>query len=87
VRSSPANREYCCSSGRIQIAVQTEEQWHALAVCLGRPELAYAGAWEAVRASPPDGELGRMLEDLFAEEPAGIWEKKLKAHGVPCSKS
>ena len=81
--ANPGNREYRCSSGRIDIAVRTEEQWHALAVCLGRPELAYEGAWEAVRASPPEGELARMLEELFAEDTAEVWSMRLKAHGVP----
>jgi crotonobetainyl-CoA:carnitine CoA-transferase CaiB-like acyl-CoA transferase len=81
--ANPGNREYRCSSGRITLAVQTEEQWHSLAVCLGRPELAYEGAWDAVRASPPGGELAGVLEELLAEEPASVWEKKLKAHRVP----
>jgi crotonobetainyl-CoA:carnitine CoA-transferase CaiB-like acyl-CoA transferase len=83
-RANPGNREYRCSSGKIRIAVETEEQWHSLAVCLGRPELAYEGAWAAVRDSRPEGELARMLEELFAEEPASSWVKKLKAHRVPC---
>ena len=82
-RANPGNREYRCSSGAIRIVVETEEQWHSLAVCLGRPELAYKGAWEAVRASPPDGDLARMLEDLFADEWADRWSKRLKSHGVP----
>jgi crotonobetainyl-CoA:carnitine CoA-transferase CaiB-like acyl-CoA transferase len=83
-RANPGKREYHCSSGRIQIAVQTEEQWHSLAVCLGRPELAYEGAWEAVRDSPPDGGIARVLEEIFAEDPAHVWAKRLQARGVPC---
>ena len=81
--ASPGNREYLCSSGRIEIAVQTEKQWHALAVCLGRPELAYEGAWEAVRQSPPDGEVAQVLAETFGEDPAGVWAERLKAHAVP----
>jgi len=81
--ANPGNREYSCSSGRIEIAVQTEEQWHALAVCLGRPELAYAGAWDAVRRSPPDGGVARVLEEMFAEDAAEMWVRRLEAHGVP----
>ncbi len=84
-RANPGNREYSCSSGRIEIAVQTEEQWHSLAVCLGRPELAYEGAWEAVRQSPADGVVARVLEEMFAEDAAEVWAKRLEAHGVPCS--
>jgi crotonobetainyl-CoA:carnitine CoA-transferase CaiB-like acyl-CoA transferase len=83
-RANPANRVYRCSSGRIEIAVQTEEQWHALAVCLGRPELAYEGAWEAVRTSPPDGAVALVLEEMFAEDPASLWSRRLEAQGVPC---
>jgi len=82
-RANPGNREYRCSSGRVQIAVQTEKQWHSLAVSLGRPELAYEGAWEAVRTSPPDGDVARVLEELFAEDPADVWARRLEAHGVP----
>jgi crotonobetainyl-CoA:carnitine CoA-transferase CaiB-like acyl-CoA transferase len=81
--ANPGNREYRCSSGRVQIAVQTEEQWHALAVCLGRPELAYAGAWDAVRTSAPDGGVAQVLEEMFAEDPADLWAKRLEAHAVP----
>ena len=81
--ANPGNRRYHCSSGRIEISVQTEEQWHALATCLGRPELAYAGAWDAVRTSPPDGDIASVLEDLFAEDVAVVWAKRLEAHGVP----
>jgi len=86
-RANPGNREYSCSSGRIEIAVQTEEQWHSLAVCLGRPELAYAGAWEAVGKSHPDGEVALVLQEIFAEDPAELWAKRLKAHGVPSESS
>ena len=82
-RPHPGNREYRCSSGRIRPAVQTEEQWHSLGVCLGRPELAYAGSWDAVRTSPPDGDVASVLEDLVAEDVAEVWAKRLEAHGVP----
>jgi hypothetical protein len=30
--------------GEIEIAVTNAEQWHAVAVCVGRPELAYEGS-------------------------------------------
>jgi crotonobetainyl-CoA:carnitine CoA-transferase CaiB-like acyl-CoA transferase len=81
--ANPGNREYRCSSGRIEIGVQTEEQWHALAVSLGRPELAYEGAWDAVRRSAPDGGVAHVLEEMFAEEPVEVWARRLEAHGVP----
>jgi crotonobetainyl-CoA:carnitine CoA-transferase CaiB-like acyl-CoA transferase len=81
--ANPGNRRYHCSSGRIEISVQTEEQWHALAICLGRPELAYEGAWEAVRASLPDGDVAQVLEEMFAGDPAEVWARRLDAHAVP----
>lgn len=85
--SSPATRQYRCRDGQIAIAVVNAEQWRALAVCLGRPELAYAGAWDAVKDVPGDGPVARVLEAMFAEEPAALWLRRLEAHGVPCSVS
>jgi hypothetical protein len=49
-----------------------------------RPELAYEGAWDAVRRSPLDGGVAGVLEEMFAEDAAEVWAKRLKAHGVPC---
>jgi len=81
--ANPGNRIYHCSSGQIEISVQTEEQWHALAASLGRPELAYEGAWQAVLRSPPDGDVAQVLEEVFAEDTAEVWARRLEAHGVP----
>lgn len=82
--ASPANRSYRCSPGEIAINIQTEEQWYELAVCLGRPELAYKGAWSVVRTTAPDGPTARVLEEMFAEDTAVSWKKRLNAHGVRC---
>jgi len=81
--ANPGNRTYRCSSGQIEVSLQTEEQWHSLAVSLGRPELAYEGAWEAVLRSRPDGGVARVLEETFAEDAAEVWARRLEAHGVP----
>jgi crotonobetainyl-CoA:carnitine CoA-transferase CaiB-like acyl-CoA transferase len=81
---SPANRRYRCAQGEIEIAVANAEQWHALAVCIGRPELAYEGSWEAVRTAAPDGPTARVLEGMFAEDKAEVWRRRLEAHAVPC---
>jgi crotonobetainyl-CoA:carnitine CoA-transferase CaiB-like acyl-CoA transferase len=81
---SPASRTYRCSEGRIKVDVQTAGQWHALAVCLGRPELAYDGAWDAVRVAAGDGPVAQVLEAMFAEESAALWQRRLESHGVPC---
>jgi crotonobetainyl-CoA:carnitine CoA-transferase CaiB-like acyl-CoA transferase len=81
---SPATRNYACSPGEITIDVRTEEQWHQLAICIGRPELAYKGSWEVVRTSAEDGPTARVLEEMFAEDTAESWLRRLDAHGVPC---
>ena len=81
--ASPANRRYRCARGEIAINVTDAEQWHALAVCLGRPELAYKGAWEAVRTSAADGPIAAVLEEMFGEDDASSWAERLEAHGVP----
>lgn len=81
---NPGTRCYSCSSGEIEIAVTTAEQWRALAVCVGRPELAYEGAWEAVRTASDTGPVAQVLEEMFSEDAAELWRKRLEAHGVPC---
>ena len=83
-RSSPAGRRYACAEGEIEITVKNAEQWHALAVCLGRPELAYEGSWEAARRAPSDGPLAAVVAGMFAEDTARRWRERLEAHGVPC---
>ncbi len=82
--ASPARRRYRCRDGRLSLACENETQWRALARCLGRPELAYAGSWDAALASPPRGRLGRLLEGIFAADPVDVWLKRLSVHGVPC---
>ena len=80
----PGARRYACSDGAIRIAVESAEQWHALAVCLGRPELAYQGSWQAARKSAADGPLAAVVASMFAEDTAERWHARLEAHGVPC---
>lgn len=81
---SPANRTYSCSTGKVSIDVRTEEQWRSLAVCLGRPELAYKGDWDVVRQADADGPTARVLEAMFAEDTAESWLQRLRAHDVLC---
>ena len=84
---TPARRRYRCrDGGSVSLACDSEEQWKALAKCLGRPELAYPGSWQAARDSAPRGRLGRLLEVIFAADPADVWMKRLRSHGVPCSR-
>jgi len=82
--ANPGNRTYACSSGEITVAVGNAEQWHALAVCLGRPELAYEGAWDVVSRAAPHGPVARVVEGMLAEHDAPSWMRRLDAHGVPC---
>jgi len=83
-RASPAQRRYRCGTGYVGITLESEAQWKALAKCLGRPELAYPGSWEAARAAAPRGRLGRLLEGLFAADPVEVWLERLRSQGVPC---
>jgi crotonobetainyl-CoA:carnitine CoA-transferase CaiB-like acyl-CoA transferase len=83
--ASPARRHYRCrDGGSVSLACESEGHWKALAKCLGRPELAYTGSWEAARSSAPRGRLGRLLEGIFAADPSDVWLKRLQSHGVPC---
>ncbi|MEE8346825.1 MAG: CoA transferase, partial [Dehalococcoidia bacterium] len=59
--ASAARRRYRCREGRLSLACENEAQWKALAKCLGRPEFAYSGSWDAARAAAPRGRLGRLL--------------------------
>jgi len=80
----PGERRYACSEGEIEIAAESAEQWQALAVCLGRPELAYEGSWQAAQQSPADGPLAAVVASMFAEDTSERWQARLEAHGVPC---
>ncbi len=84
--ASPALRRYRCGDGQLSLACENETQWRALARCLGRPELAYPGSWEAAQAAPPRGRLGRLLEGIFVADPVEVWLERLSAHGVPCER-
>lgn len=82
-KASPARRRYRCRTGAIAIACENQAHWRALAKSVGRPELAYEGSWHAAASAPPRGRLGRVLEELFAEDDAALWLRRLQAHGVP----
>ena len=84
--ASPARRRYRCRDGRLSLACENEAQWRALAKCVGRPELAYRGSWEAALAAAPRGGLGRLLEAIFAADPVELWLERLSAHSVPSEK-
>ena len=81
----PGARRYDCSEGAIEITVENAEQWRALAVCLGRPELAYEGSWQVALEASPDGPLAAVVASMFAEDAAERWRTRLEAHGVPCA--
>ncbi len=85
--ASPARRRYRCRDGRLSLACESEEHGVALATCVGRPEIAYRGAWDAAQVASPRGSLGRLLEGLFAADPVDLWLERLSAHGVPCDRA
>lgn len=80
----PGARRYACSEGAVEIAASNAKQWHALAVCLGRPELAYEGSWQAAQHSSAGGPLAAVVASMFAEDTAERWRARLEAHGVRC---
>ena len=80
---NPGNRRYRCRSGEIEVAVDSAEQWHALAVCIGRPELAYAGAWDVVHTAPADGATAAVVQEMLSEDDASVWARRFEANGVP----
>ena len=83
-KASPARRLYRCADGALlAVACENEAQWKALAKCLGRPELAYAGDWAVASTSAYKGRLGKVLEALFKEDTAEVWVRRLEAQGVP----
>jgi crotonobetainyl-CoA:carnitine CoA-transferase CaiB-like acyl-CoA transferase len=85
IKASPGRRRYrCADSAYVRIECENEAHWRALARCVGRPELAYPGDWEAARAAAPRGRLGRLLESLFEEDAQEIWIRRLLANEVPC---
>jgi crotonobetainyl-CoA:carnitine CoA-transferase CaiB-like acyl-CoA transferase len=85
LKASPGRRLYRCKGGGLLgVDCRTEEHWWGLAKCVGRPELAYAGDWAAASEAPVRGRLGRLLEEIFREDPAEVWVARLEAHGVPC---
>ena len=83
-KASPARRLYRCADGAmLAVACENEAQWKALAKCVGRPELAYAGDWSAASTAPYNGRLARVLEPIFKEDTANVWLQRLESHGVP----
>jgi crotonobetainyl-CoA:carnitine CoA-transferase CaiB-like acyl-CoA transferase len=73
----------CADGAMLAVACENEAQWRALAKCVGRPELAYAGDWAAASTAPYNGKLGRVLESLFKEDGAEVWLRRLESHDVP----
>ena len=73
----------CADGAMLAVACENEAQWKALAKCVGRPELAYAGDWAAASAAAYNGRLGLVLESLFRQDAAEVWVRRLEAQGVP----
>ena len=83
--ASPGRRLYSCKDGALLgVDCRTEEHWRGLAKSVGRPEFAYGGDWAAASESPVRGRLGRLLEEIFAEDGIEVWVQRLEANGVPC---
>lgn len=83
--TSAAYRCYPASDGWLFIACTTEDHWHALAKAIGRPELAYPGAWTAAAASDPRNGLADEIISMLAEDTVDSWVERLTSHGVPAA--
>ena len=81
--ANPGNRTYPCRSGQITVSVENAEQWHAFAVSIGRPELAYVGSWEVVCAAAAEGPTAAVVAEMLAEDEAGWWVRRFEENGVP----
>jgi crotonobetainyl-CoA:carnitine CoA-transferase CaiB-like acyl-CoA transferase len=85
IGTSAAYRCYPASDGWLFIACTTEAHWHAMAKAIGRPELAYPGAWPAVAASHPRDGLVDEVISMLGEDTADSWVQRLTSHGVPAA--
>ena len=83
--TSAAYRSYRCSDGFVFVACSTEEHWRAFAKSIGRPELAYPGAWPAAARTESKGGVARAVSEMLAEDTLDSWLKRLASHGVPCA--
>lgn len=83
--SSAAYRSYRCSDGFVFIACSSAEHWRGLAKSIGRPELAYPGAWPSAAHTEPRGGIAHAVGEMLAEDTVERWLKRLGSHGVPCA--
>jgi crotonobetainyl-CoA:carnitine CoA-transferase CaiB-like acyl-CoA transferase len=85
IGTSAAYRCYPASDGWIFIACTTEDHWHAMAKAIGRPELAYPGAWPAAAASDPRNGIAGEIISMLSEDTVDSWVRRLTSHGVPAA--
>lgn len=83
--TSAAYRCYPASDGWLFIACTTEQHWHAMAKAIGRPELAYPGAWPAAAETDPRGGIADEVISMLAEDTVASWVARLTSHGVPAA--
>jgi crotonobetainyl-CoA:carnitine CoA-transferase CaiB-like acyl-CoA transferase len=82
---SAAYRCYPSADGWLFLACTTEEHWHAMAKAIGRPELAYPGAWQAARTAAPRGGLADVIQEMLSEDTAERWLQRFAAQAVPAA--
>lgn len=83
--TSAAYRCYPASDGWLFIACTTGDHWHALAKAIGRPELAYDGAWPAAAETEARGGIADEISSMLAEDTVDSWVERLTSHGVPAA--
>ena len=82
---SAAYRCYRCADGSLFLACTTEDHWQAMAKAIGRPELAYSGAWPAAAQTNPKGGIAHAVQEMLAEDTVDSWLRRFASRGVPCA--
>jgi crotonobetainyl-CoA:carnitine CoA-transferase CaiB-like acyl-CoA transferase len=74
-----------CADGWLFLACTTEDHWQAMAKAVGRPELAYPGAWPAAAQTGPKGGVADAVQMMLAEDTVDSWLKRFASRAVPCA--
>ncbi len=85
--TSAPSAAYQCKDGPLNIAANKQEQWEALAACLGLEELVTDPRFQT-RADRKANriELNAAIEAKLQEKSAALWETELNAKGIPAGR-
>ncbi|MBO9352376.1 CoA transferase [Bordetella petrii] len=84
--SSPIYRAYQCSDDWIVIAAFNQKMWRSLCEVLEKPEWIEDERFHNAHARTLNRDLMiASIGEIIKPHPVAHWEKRLIAHGVPCS--